>query len=70
MIWILDHGPLRDYHDVWCSDELRSNDPEGCGVGLAIGYVWLPLVIGLGAAVLIYLLVSGYRVLQQRKEEV
>ncbi len=61
---------VQAYHDVWCSDELRVNDPEGCGVGLAIGYVWLPALVLLATAVLVYLLVSGYRVLQERKEEV
>ena len=69
MIWLPEHGPLQDYHDVWCSDELRRIDPEGCGVGLAIGYVWLPLVVLLAAAVLTYLVASGVRVLRERPED-
>lgn len=69
MIPLFDPAPLQAYHDVWCSDELRRTDPEGCSVGLAIGYGWFPLLILLALATLVYLVVSGLRVIFERKEE-
>ena len=41
------------YSEFWCPADMVKVDPEGCGIGLAIGYFGVPVV---AVCVLIYLL--------------
>lgn len=45
---------MKWYSDLWCGAEMQALDPEGCGMGLAFGYVGVPLLI-LAAAVFIFI---------------
>lgn len=67
MIWLFGHDEAMAYRDVWCSDEMRQNNPEGCGIGLAIGYVWFPALLLLTVATFGYLIVHACKAFRNRR---
>lgn len=63
-------GPWgRAYRELWCPPHLYEGDPEGCSAGLAIGYIWFPLLILLIVTVFVYLLVRACRSHGEEEEE-
>lgn len=42
---------MKWYSDLWCGAEMQALDPEGCGMGLAFGYVGVPVLIVLAVVV-------------------
>lgn len=48
------------YRSVWVDEEMRQVDPEGYGMGLALGYVVIPaLLLALVGWIIFQLLVSN-----------